>query len=133
MKNNTNSNPVTIVCLYAVAVVTIAAYGYGIGGTASLWAGARYAAAGLVLAFVCVGFAPRFIVVVALATGMLGSMMRASIAPEMVSLLPKQHTIDYLQRMMAVCSAIGFAGGLYGGFRFTGKGIFNWASKALLR
>ncbi len=117
---------------YGIATVTIAAYGYGIGGMESLRAGAIYAVAGLVLAFVCVGFAPRFIVVVALATGMLGSMMRASIAPEITSLIPRQNTIEYLQRMMAVCGAIGFAGGLYGGFRFTGKGVFNWGSKALL-
>jgi Ion channel len=126
------SNPVTIAIFYGIATVTIAAYGYGIGGMDSLRAGAIYAVAGLVLAFVCVGFAPRFIVVVALATGMLGSMMRASIAPEMTSLLPRQNTLDYLQRMMTVCGAIGFAGGLYGGFRFTGKGIFNWVSEALL-
>ena len=138
MNSTTNSpqesNTVAIVCLYAVAVVTIGAYGYGIGGTDSLWAGARYAAAGLVLAFICVGFAPRFIMVVALATGMLGSMMRASIAPEMISLLPKQNTIDYLSRIITVCGAIAFAGGLYGGFRFTGKGLFNWISEmSLLR
>jgi Ion channel len=126
------SNPVAIAIFYGIATVTIAAYGYGIGGLDSLRAGAIYAVAGLVLAFVCVGFAPRFIVVVALATGMLGSMMRASIAPEITSLIPRQNTIDYLQRMMAVCGAIGFAGGLYGGFRFTGKGVFNWGSKALL-
>jgi Ion channel len=127
------SNPIAIAILYCIATVTIAAYGYGIGGMSSLLAGAIYAIVGLVLAFACVGFAPRFIVVVALVTGMLGSMMRASIAPEMTSLIPRQNTIDYLQKMMAVCGAIGFAGGLYGGFRFTGKGVFNWASKALLR
>ncbi len=84
------------------------------------------------LAFICVGFAPRFIVVVALATGMLGSMMRASIAPEMTSLLPKQGTVDYLSRIITVCGAIAFAGGLYGGFRFTGKGLFNWISELFL-
>jgi hypothetical protein len=50
----------------------------------------------------------------------------------MTSLIPMQNTIDYLQRMMTVCGAIGFGGGLYGGFRFTGKGVFNWVSKALL-
>ena len=132
MKSNTKSNTVTIICLYAVAVITIAAYGYGIGGGNSLWAGAKYAAVGLALAFICVGFAPRFIVVVALATGMLGSMMRASIAPEMTSLLPKQGTIDYLSRIITVCGAIAFAGGLYGGFRFTGKGLFNWISEVFL-
>ncbi len=133
MESKGKSNPVAIAILYGIATITIAAYGYGIGGMDSLRAGAIYAIVGLVLAFACVGFAPRFIVVVALATGMLGSMMRASIAPEMTSLIPRQNTIDYLQRMMAVCGAIGFAGGLYGGFRFTGKGFFNWASKALLR
>ena len=132
MESKRKSNPVAIAILYGIATVTIAAYGYGIGGMDSLRAGAIYAVVGLVLAFACVGFAPRFIVVVALATGMLGSMMRASIAPEMTSLIPRQSTIDYLQKMMAVCGAIGFAGGLYGGFRFTGKGIFNWVSKALL-
>jgi hypothetical protein len=132
VESKEKSNPAAIAILYCIATVTIAAYGYGIGGMDSLRAGALYAGVGLVLAFACVGFAPRFIVVVALATGMLGSMMRASIAPEMTSLIPRQTTIDYLQRMMAVCGAIGFAGGLYGGFRFTGKGIFNWVSKALL-
>ena len=132
MESKEKSNPAAIVILYCIATVTIAAYGYGIGGMDSLRAGALYAVAGLILAFACVGFAPRFIVVVALATGMLGSMMRASIAPEMTSLIPRQSTIDYLQKMMSVCGAIGFAGGLYGGFRFTGKGIFNWVSKALL-
>ena len=115
-----------------VAGITIAAYGYGIGGAGSLWAGAKYAVVGLVLAFICVGFAPRFIMVVALATGMLGSMMRASIAPEMTSLLPKQGAIDYLTRIITVCGAIAFAGGLYGGFRFTGKGLFNWISEVFL-
>ncbi|MGB7554357.1 MAG: ion channel [Candidatus Korobacteraceae bacterium] len=132
MEIKEKSNPVAIAIFYGIAIVTIAAYGYGIGGMDSLRAGAIYAVSGLILAFVCVGFAPRFIVVVALATGMLGSMMRASIAPEITSLIPRQNTIDYLQKMMAVCGAIGFAGGLYGGFRFTGKGIFNWLSKALL-
>ena len=132
MESREKSNPVAIAILYGIATVTIAAYGYGIGGMDSLRAGALYAVAGLILAFACVGFAPRFIVVVALATGMLGSMMRASIAPEITSLIPRQSTIDYLQKMMSVCGAIGFAGGLYGGFRFTGKGVFNWVSKALL-
>ncbi len=132
MEFKRKSNPVAIAILYGIAIVTIAAYGYGIGGMESLRAGAIYAISGMVLAFACVGFAPRFIVVVALATGMLGSMMRASMAPEMTSLIPRQNTLDYLQKMMAVCGAIGFAGGLYGGFRFTGKGIFNWLSKAVL-
>ncbi len=132
MEIKEKSNPVTIAIFYGIAIVTIAAYGYGIGGMDSLRAGAIYAVSGLTLALVCVGFAPRFIVVVALATGMLGSMMRASIAPEITSLIPRQNTLDYLQKMMAVCGAIAFAGGLYGGFRFTGKGIFNWVSKAVL-
>ena len=132
METKGKSNPVAIAILYCIATVTIAAYGYGIGGMGSLRAGGIYAVAGLVLAYACVGFAPRFMVVVALATGMLGSMMRASLAPEMTSLIPRQNTIDYLMKIMAVCGAIGFAGGLYGGFRFTGKGVFNWASKALL-
>ena len=132
MEPQDKSNPIAIAIFYLIATITIAAYGYGIGGMASLRAGAIYAVAGLLLAFACVGFAPRFIVVVALATGMLGSMMRASISPEITSLIPRQNTIDSLQKMMAVCGAIGFAGGLYGGFRFTGQGIFNWASKAVL-
>ncbi|MGB8771264.1 MAG: ion channel [Candidatus Korobacteraceae bacterium] len=133
MGSKEESNPVAIAIFYGIATVTIAAYGYGIGGMDSLRAGAIYAIVGLVLAFACVGFAPRFIVVVALATGMLGSMMRASIAPEITSLIPKQNTIDYLQKMVTVCGAIGFGGGLYGGFRFTGEGIFNWVSKALIK
>ena len=132
MESKGKSNPAAIAIFYGIAAVTIAAYGYGIGGMDALRAGAIYAVVGLVLAFACVGFAPRFIVVVALATGMLGSMMRASIAPELTSLIPRQNTIDYLQKMITVCGAIGFGGGLYGGFRFTGKGVFNWASKALL-
>jgi Ion channel len=132
MKSTTKSNLVVVVCLYCIAGITIAAYGYGIGGSGSLWAGARYAVAGLVLAFICVGFAPRFIVVVGLATGMLGSMMRASIAAEITTLLPQQSTIDYLSRIITVCGAIAFAGGLYGGFTFTGKGLFNWISAVFL-
>ena len=132
VESREKSNSVAIAIFYSIAAITIAAYGYGIGGVSSLQAGAIYAVVGFVLAFACVGFAPRFVVVVALATGMLGSMMRASIAPEMTSLIPRQTTIDYLQRMMAVCAAIGFGGGLYGGFRFTGKGFFNWISKWVL-
>ena len=104
MESKEKSNPAAIAIFYGIAAVTIAAYGYGIGGMASLRAGAIYAVVGLVLAFACVGFAPRFIVVGALATGMLGSMMRASIAPEITSLIPKQNTIDYLQRMVTVCA-----------------------------
>jgi hypothetical protein len=132
VESKEKSNPIAIAILYGIATVTIAAYGYGIGGVDSLRAGAIYAVVGLVLAFACVGFAPRFIVVVALATGMLGSMMRASISPEITSLIPRQNTIDYLQRMVTVCGAIGFGGGLYGGFRFTNKGLFNWISKIVL-
>jgi len=128
------TNIAAIAALYCIAAVTIAAYGYGVGGVPSLWAGAKYAAVGLVLAFVCVGFAPRFIVVVALATGLLGSMLRASIGAEMTSLvhIPKQETAAYLQRIVTVCGAIGFAGGLYGGFRFTGKGLFNVISRVFI-
>lgn len=88
--------------------------------------------AGLTLAFVCVGFAPRFIVVVALATGMLGSMMRAFIAAEMTSLLPKQGTIDDLSKIITVCGAIAFAGGLYGGLRFAGKACSTGSAKCFL-
>ena len=134
MAGKQKTNIAAIVALYCIAAVTIAAYGYGVGGVPSLWAGAQYAAVGLVLAFVCVGFAPRFIVVVALATGLLGSMLRASIGAEMTSLvhIPKQETAAYLQRIVTVCGAIGFAGGLYGGFRFTGKGLFNWISEVFI-
>jgi len=132
VRGKATSSKAAVLFLYGIAAITIAAYGYGIGGTTSLWAGAVYAVAGLALAYVCVGFAPRFMVVVGLATGLLGSMMRASIAPEMTTLFPKQTTIDYLSRILAVCAAIAFAGGLYGGFRFTGKGLFNWLSEFFL-
>jgi hypothetical protein len=92
-----------------------------------------YAAAGLLLGLICVGFAPRFIMVIALATGMLGSILRASTSPEIVALIPRQSTEEYLRAILMVCGAIGFGGGLYGGFRFTGKGLFNWISKLILR
>jgi hypothetical protein len=129
---NKKSNHVASGIFYSVAALTIAAYGYGIGGLPALRAGALYAAAGVVLAFVCVGFAPGFILVVALAMGMLGSMLRASLGTEIASLIPKQSTVDYLQRIITICAAIGFGGGLYGGFRFTGRGLFNWTSRWLI-
>lgn len=129
---NNKSNNVALAVFYVIAALTIASYGYGIGGPAALRAGALYAGAGLVLAFICVGFAPRFILVVALAMGMLGSMLRASLSTEIASLIPKQSTVDYLQRIITICAAIGFGGGLYGGFRFTGKGLFNWTSRWLI-
>ena len=66
MESKGKSNPAAIAIFYGIAAVTIAAYGYGIGGMDALRAGAIYAVVGLVLAFACVGFAPRFIVVVAL-------------------------------------------------------------------
>ena len=122
------SSPAGLIFLYLLAALTVAAYGYGIGGMTSLRAGAIYALAGLALAFVCVGFAPRFIMVVGFATGMLGSILRASTVPDISLLLPKQATVVYLRAILTICGAIGLGAGLYGGFRFTGSGLFNWAS-----
>jgi hypothetical protein len=130
--NKSHSGSIAILILYCIAALTIAAFGYGIGGTEALRAGALYALAGLALGILCVGFAPRFIVVVALATGLLGSVLRASTVGGIVSLLPKQTTVEYLRAILTICGAIGFGGGLYGGFRFTGKGLFNWVSHAIL-
>ncbi len=133
MAEKRTTSKLGVVVLYTVAALTIAAFGYGIGGTPALIAGATYAVAGLVLGFICVGFAARFIMVIALATGMLGSILRASTSPEIVALIPRQSTVEYLRAILMVCGAIGFGGGLYGGFRFTGKGLFNWISKLILR
>ncbi len=119
--------------MYGLAALTVAAFGYGIGGAPALRAGTTYAVAGLALGFLCVGFAPRFIMVIALATGMLGSILRASTSLEIVALIPRQSTVAYLRAILMVCGAIGFGGGLYGGFRFTGKGLFNWISQFVLR
>ncbi len=132
MATKTKSSPAGLIFLYVVAALTIASYGYGIGGTNALGAGAIYAFAGLVLAYICVGFAPRFLVVVAFATGMLGSILRASSVPDINLFIPKVSTLNYLRAILTVCGAIGFGAGLYGGFRFTGSGLFNWGSRALL-
>jgi len=131
--NFSRDNSVTaIVILYVVAAMTIAAFGYGIGGPAALRAGVIYALAGLVLAFISVGFAPRFIIVVALATGMLGSILRAAASTEFSTLFPKQSTLDYLRLILTICGAISFGGGLFGGFRFTNNGLFNWLSRQFI-
>ena len=127
------STAIAVFFLYVLAAITIASFGYGIGGTPALAAGLAYASAGLVLGFICVGFAPRFIVVVALATGLLGSIMRASTPVDIVTLIPKQSTVAYLRNIITICGAISFGGGLYGGFRFTGKGLFNWISEFVLK
>lgn len=133
MANKRTTSKFGVVVLYTVAALTIAAFGYGIGGTSALEAGSTYAVAGLVMGFICVGFAPRFIMVIALATGMLGSILRASTSPEIVALIPRQSTVEYLRAIIMVCGAIGFGGGLYGGFRFTGTGLFNWVSRLIVR
>lgn len=122
-----------LVVLYLIAALTLASFGYGIGGMPALIAGALYALIGLVLAIVCVGLAPRFIIVIAFATGMLGSILRASSVAGIVSLLPRQTTVEYLRAIVTVCGAISFGGGLYGGFQFTGSGLFNWISKLAVR
>jgi hypothetical protein len=121
-----------VVVLYVVAALTIAAFGYGIGGPVALRAGVIYALAGLVLAIISVGFAPRFIIVVALATGMLGSILRAAASTEFSTLFPKQSTLAYLRIILTICGAISFGGGLFGGFRFTNKGLFNWISRQFI-
>lgn len=132
MENVNRSNTVAIVVLYCLSAITIAAFGYGIGGVDALRAGMVYALIGLLLSYVSVGFAPGFIIVVALATGMLGSILRASGGAELSTIIPKQSTINYLRWILTICGAISFGGGLYGGFRFTGKGLFNWISKLLI-
>ena len=131
--NTRSSNSIALVVLYTVAAATIGAFGYGIGGESALLAGLSYALAGLVLGFICVGFAPRFMMVIALATGLLGSILRTSTVADIVTLIPKQSTVLYLRAILTVCGAIGFGGGLYGGFRFTGKGLFNWISGLVLK
>jgi hypothetical protein len=133
MANTRSSSTIAVSILYLIAALTVAAFGYGIGGAPALRAGCIYALAGLVLGLVCVGFATRFIVVIALATGMLGSILRASTSPEIIALIPRQTTVEYLRAILTVCGAIGFGGGLYGGFRFTGNGLFNWISKLVLK
>lgn len=132
IENIPHTSRIATIAIYCLATVTIAAFGYGIGGLSALQAGMIYAFAGLLLGYISVGFAPRFIIVVALATGMLGSILRASTVGEFTSLIPKQSTVNYLRTIISICSAIGFGGGLYGGFRFTGRGVFNWVSKFLI-
>ena len=127
-----SSHTKAIVALYVVAALTIAAFGYGVGGAGALRAGMLYAFVGLVLGYISVGFAPNFIIVIALSTGLLGSLLRASSGLEIASLIPKQSTLNYLRAILTVCGAISFGGGLYGGFRFTGKGLFNWISKWII-
>lgn len=127
------STAIAVFFLYVLAAITVGSFGYGVGGSPALKAGFAYALAGLVLGFICVGFAPRFIMVLALATGLLGSIMRASTLVDIVTLIPKQSTVAYLRNIMTVCGAISFVGGLYGGFRFTGKGLFNWISGFVLK
>lgn len=131
-ENTKNSNRLVVVALYVVAALTVAAFGYGVGGPAALRAGIIYALAGLVLGSVSVGFAPRFIIVVALATGLLGSILRAASGTEVTSLFPKQTTLNYLRVILTICGAISFGGGLYGGFRFTNHGLFNWISRMVI-
>lgn len=127
-----NPNRLVVVVLYVVAALTVAAFGYGVGGPAALRAGMLYALAGLVLGCVGVGFAPRFVIVVALATGLLGSILRAAAGTEVSSLFPKQTTVNYLRIILTICGSISFGGGLYGGFRFTNHGLFNWISRLVI-
>lgn len=131
-ENPKNLNRVTVVVLYVIAALTIAAFGYGVGGPAALRAGILYALAGLVLGCISVGFAPRFVIVVALATGLLGSILRAAAGTEVTSLFPKQSTVNYLRTILTICGSISFGGGLYGGFRFTNHGLFNWISRLII-
>ena len=130
--NPKNPNRVMLVVLYVLAALTVAAFGYGIGGPGALRAGMLYALVGLLMACVAVGFAPRFVIVVALATGLLGSILRAAAGTEVFSLFPKQTTVNYLRVILTICGAISFGGGLYGGFRFTNHGLFNWISRVVI-
>ncbi len=127
-----NPNRVMVVALFVLAALTVAAFGYGIGGPAALRAGIVYALVGLVLGCIGVGFAPRFVIVVALATGLLGSILRAAAGTEVSSLFPKQSTVAYLRMILTICGSISFGGGLYGGFRFTNHGLFNWISRLII-
>jgi hypothetical protein len=127
-----NPNRVMVVVLYVLAALTVAAFGYGVGGPGALRAGMLYALVGLLMACIAVGFAPRFVIVVALATGLLGSILRAAAGTEVFSLFPKQTTVNYLRVILTICGAISFGGGLYGGFRFTNRGLFNWISRIVI-
>src|SRR5579884_186673 len=126
--NPKNPNRTVVVVLYLVAALTVAAFGYGVGGPGALRAGMIYAGLGLVLGCIGVGFAPRFIIIIALATGLLGSILRAAAGTEVSSIFPKQTTLEYLRVILTICGSISFGGGLYGGFRFTNHGLFNWMS-----
>ena len=95
-------------------------------------AGVIYALGGAVVGIICLGFAPRFIIVVAFSTGMLGSILRAAAGTEFSTLFPKQTTVDYLRIILTICGSISFVGGLYGGFRFTNRGLFNWISRQFI-
>ena len=131
-ENPKNPGRAIVVALYVVAALTVAAFGYGVGGPSALRAGMLYALVGLLLGVVGVGFAPRFVTVVALATGLLGSILRAAAGTEVSSLFPKQTTVEYLRVILTICGAISFGGGLYGGFRFTNHGLFNWISQLII-
>ncbi len=131
-ENPKNPSRVVVVALYVLAALTVAAFGYGVGGPSALKAGMVYALAGLVLGFISVGLAPRFVIVVAIATGLLGSILRAAAGTEVSSLFPKQTTVNYLRIILTICGSISFGGGLYGGFRFTNHGLFNWISRLVI-
>jgi len=131
-KNPNSPTRAVLVVLYVVAALTVAAFGYGVGGPSALRAGILHALVGVVLACIGVGFAPRFIIVVALATGLLGSILRAAAGTEVSSLFPKQSTVEYLRMILTICGSISFGGGLYGGFRFTNSGLFNWFSRLVI-
>lgn len=131
-ENPKHTSRVAVVVLYVVAALTVGAFGYGVGGPGALRAGILYALVGLVLACISVGFAPRFVIVVALATGLLGSILRAAAGTEVYSLFPKQSTVYYLRMILTICGAISFGGGLYGGFLFTNRGLFNWISRLII-
>jgi Ion channel len=131
-ENPKHSNRALVVALYVLAALTVAAFGYGVGGPSALRAGMLYALVGLVLGCIGVGFAPRFVIVVALATGLLGSILRSAAGTEVSSLFPKQTTVEYLRAILTICGAISFGGGLYGGFCFTNRGLFNWISRLVI-
>lgn len=131
-ENPKHSSRALVVALYVLATLTVAAFGYGVGGPSALRAGILYALVGLVLGCIGVGWAPRFVIVVALATGLLGSILRAAAGTEVSSLFPKQTTVNYLRAILTICGSISFGGGLYGGFRFTNHGLFNWISRLVI-
>jgi hypothetical protein len=131
-KDTNSSGTATLIAFFIVGALTVNAFGYGIGGLPALRAGMIYAAIGMVLSIICVGLAPRFMIVVALATGMLGSILRAAAGSEVSTFFPKHSTLTYLRIILTICGAISFGGGLYGGFRFTNHGLFNWISRQFI-